>query len=203
MSISFFIGEDGNIDKVMFHKIEEEVAGAIVNPEIENLFNEFLRFFENIRFTPGKIKGEAVKSAFSWSGIFHVDKNGEGKLKTDNKNANRYGLFKSLPTVPQNGDDFFVAVEQMPSPIGGISAIQQKIKYPEEAKLNGVQGRVFIKAFIDETGNVVRTEIIRGIGAGCDEVARKAVEETKFNPGKQRGKAVKTQVSIPILFKLN
>lgn len=99
--------------------------------------------------------------------------------------------------------EFFVAVEQMPEPIGGISAIQKKIVYPEIAKRAGVQGRVYVKAFVDEGGNVQKAEVIKGIGAGCDEAAIKAVLKTKFKPGKQRGKPVRVQVSIPILFKLN
>lgn len=97
---------------------------------------------------------------------------------------------------------FFVAVEEMPEPVGGIAGIQKRIKYPEIARRAGVQGRVFVKAFVDETGNVFKTELIKGIGAGCDEEALKAVKDTKFKPGKQRGKAVKVQVSIPILFKI-
>ena len=104
----------------------------------------------------------------------------------------------------QEDDDavFFVAVEEQPEPIGGIEAIQSKIVYPEIAKRAGVQGRVFIKAFVDETGTVKKAEVIKGIGAGCDEAAVAAVMQTHFKPGKQRGKAVKVQVSIPIVFKL-
>lgn len=97
---------------------------------------------------------------------------------------------------------FFVAVEEMPRPIGGIGAIQKLIVYPEIAKRAGVQGRVFVKAFVDETGVVRKVELIKGIGAGCDEAAMEAVTKTKFKPGKQRGKAVKVQVTVPVLFKL-
>jgi periplasmic protein TonB len=99
--------------------------------------------------------------------------------------------------------DFFVAVEQMPEPIGGIAAIQKLIIYPEIAKRAGVQGRVYVKAFVDESGTVKKAEVIKGIGAGCDEAAVAAVMKTRFKPGKQRGKPVRVQVSIPILFKLN
>lgn len=99
--------------------------------------------------------------------------------------------------------EFFVAVEQMPEPIGGITAIQKRIIYPEIAKRAGVQGRVYVKAFVDEAGTVQKAEVIKGIGAGCDEAAIAAVLKTKFKPGKQRGKPVRVQVSIPILFKLN
>jgi len=97
---------------------------------------------------------------------------------------------------------FFVAVEEMPEPIGGIGAIQSKIVYPEIAKRAGVQGRVYVKAYVDESGRVNKVELIRGIGAGCDEAAMDAVKSVMFKPGKQRGKPVKVQVTVPVLFKL-
>ena len=102
-----------------------------------------------------------------------------------------------------NYDKYFEAVEDLPIPIGGIAGIQKKIIYPEIAQRAGIQGRVLVKAFVDENGKVNKAEIVKGIGAGCDEAAIAAVLKTRFKPGKQRGKAVRVQVSIPILFKLN
>lgn len=97
---------------------------------------------------------------------------------------------------------YFVAVEEMPAPIGGIKGIQSKIIYPEIAKRAGVEGKVYVLAFVDVTGTVTKAQIIKGIGAGCDEAALDAVLKTKFTPGKQRGKPVNVQVSIPVIFKL-
>jgi protein TonB len=100
-------------------------------------------------------------------------------------------------------DNFFLPVaEIMPEPIGGISAIQQKVFYPEIAKRVGVEGKVYVLAFVDETGNVIDAKITKGIGAGCDEAALDAVINTKFKPGKQRDKPVKVQITIPIVFRL-
>ncbi len=90
----------------------------------------------------------------------------------------------------------------MPEPIGGIKAIQDKVVYPEIAKRAGIEGKVYVLAFINEEGKVVKARVLKGIGGGCDQAAMKAVEETVFTPGRQRGKAVKTQVSIPIIFRL-
>jgi TonB family protein len=101
-----------------------------------------------------------------------------------------------------NEKEFFVAVEEMPEPIGGLKSIQEKIIYPEIAKRAGIEGKVYVLAFIDEKGNVANAKIIKGIGGGCEETALDAVKQTKFTPGKQRGKPVKVQVSIPIVFKL-
>lgn len=113
-------------------------------------------------------------------------------------------------TLPNNQTDsitfdnetYFVAVEEMPEPVGGLKFIQEKIRYPEIAKRAGIEGKVYVLAFIDENGEVTSAKIIKGIGAGCDEAALDAVKQTKFIPGKQKGKPVKVQVSIPIVFKL-
>ncbi len=124
----------------------------------------------------------------------------------DNKPAKvRFEIYLSPSKADESSESesvFFVAVEEMPEPVGGMAAIQAKITYPEIAKRAGIQGRVFIKAFIDENGSVIQTEVIRGIGAGCDEAAIAAIKQTKFKPGMQRGERVKVQVTVPILFKL-
>lgn len=98
---------------------------------------------------------------------------------------------------------YFVAVEEMPYPIGGIQAIQNLIIYPEIAKRAGIEGKVYILAYVNEEGTITKTEILKGIGGGCDEAAEYAVKHTKFTPGKQRGKPMKVKVSVPIIFKLN
>jgi TonB family protein len=91
----------------------------------------------------------------------------------------------------------------MPAPIGGIMAIAKNVVYPEEAKTAGVQGKVYVEATIDESGNVVKTSIKKSVGSGCDEAAMKAIRKTKFTPGTKDGKPVKVSVTIPIQFKLD
>ena len=98
---------------------------------------------------------------------------------------------------------YFVVAEQMPAPVGGMAAIQKKIHYPEIVKRAGIQGTVYVRAFVDEQGNVNKTEIVNGVHPALDEVAVKAVKETKFKPGMQQGKPIKVIVAIPIRFRLN
>jgi protein TonB len=98
--------------------------------------------------------------------------------------------------------EIFVVVEQMPELIGGLPELQKKIKYPEIAKKAGVEGNVILQFIVDEEGRVVDPVVVKGIGAGCDEEALKAVRTAKFKPGKQRGKAVKVKFSLPIRFRL-
>jgi protein TonB len=103
---------------------------------------------------------------------------------------------------PEPEPEIFVIVEQMPDLIGGLGELQSKIKYPEIAKKAGVEGRVIVQFVVNEQGNVEDPVVVRGIGAGCDEEAIRAVRDAKFKPGKQRGKNVKVKMSLPITFKL-
>ena len=129
-------------------------------------------------------------------------------VENETEQTNVAQINEQLPLPPKETAEFkeetvyFVAVEEMPEPIGGLKSIQQKIVYPEIALRARVEGKVFVKAFVDETGTVTSAEIVKGIGAGCDEAAIDAVRQTKFSPGKQRGRPIKVQVTIPIIFKL-
>lgn len=98
--------------------------------------------------------------------------------------------------------EIFVVVEEMPELIGGLASIQEQIVYPEMAKKAGVEGRVIVQFVVDEQGNVLDPQVVRGLGAGLDEEALRAVRQAKFTPGQQRGQPVKVRMSLPITFRL-
>ncbi len=106
------------------------------------------------------------------------------------------------PPAEDEEEDFFVVVENMPELIGGLGGLQKKVKYPEMATRAGIEGRVTIQFIVNEQGKVENPRVIRGIGGGCDEEALKAVSQAKFKPGMQRGRPVRVQYSLPIVFKL-
>jgi protein TonB len=123
-----------------------------------------------------------------------------GEKKPDGETQN-----VTVPTEPKfekKTDEYFSAVEKMPEIVGGIRSIAEKIKYPEEAKKAGVEGTVYIIAYVDENGTVEKAEVLKGIGYGCDKVALEAIKNTEFVPGYNNGKPVKVKVVIPIRFKL-
>jgi len=97
-------------------------------------------------------------------------------------------------------EQIFVVVEQMPELIGGLESIQSKIRYPEMAKRANISGRVIVQFVVNENGEVVNPRVIRGIGGGCDEEALRVVKDAKFRPGNQRGRPVKVQYTIPVIF---
>jgi len=99
-------------------------------------------------------------------------------------------------------EDFFVVVEQMPELIGGLAELQSRIRYPEMARRAGIEGRVYVQFIVNERGEVEDPRVIRGIGGGCDEEAIRAVRQAQFRPGMQRGRPVRVQYSLPIVFRL-
>ncbi len=112
------------------------------------------------------------------------------------------------PPIEEDSDEEaippFVPFPQiLPQPIGGISEIQKNIVYPEIAVRVGMQGKVLIEAKVDENGVVYEAFVLKGIGAGCDEEALRVIKNTRFKPGVQGDKFVRTRVVIPIVFKLN
>jgi protein TonB len=104
-------------------------------------------------------------------------------------------------------DEIFTVVEESATPKGGMQAfykyVSEKIKYPAQARRMGIEGKVFVEFVINKDGTLTDVKSIKGIGAGCDEEAVRIIQSAPaWNPGKQRGKAVKQRYTLPIFFKL-
>jgi protein TonB len=97
--------------------------------------------------------------------------------------------------------EIFVVVEQQPK-CGGVKALQNEVKYPEFAKKAGIEGRVFVQFVVNEQGNVVNPKVTRGVHKLLNKEALRAVKKLDCTPGKQRGQAVKVQMSLPVTFRL-
>jgi periplasmic protein TonB len=103
--------------------------------------------------------------------------------------------------------EIFTVVEEQPTYPGGdearIKFLQANMKYPEEAKELGVQGKVFVTFVVEVDGSITDVKVLRGIGSGCDDEAIRVVKSMpKWVPGKQRGVPVRVQFNLPINFKL-
>lgn len=103
--------------------------------------------------------------------------------------------------------EIFTVVEEQPGYPGGEEArmkyLKESIRYPEEAKELGIQGRVFVTFVVEVDGSITDVRVLRGIGGGCDEEAVRVVRGMpKWVPGKQRGVPVRVQFNLPIRFTL-
>lgn len=97
--------------------------------------------------------------------------------------------------------EVFVAVEKEPT--WDAAELRSRIRYPEIARRNDVQGVVVVRALIDGKGNVVGTLIDRSDNAILTDAAVEAVRGTRFTPAEQNGNAVALWIQIPVTFKLD
>jgi len=101
----------------------------------------------------------------------------------------------------------FTVVEIPPEFPGGPDSLnkylQKSLKYPDSARVLGIQGTVYVSFIVNKTGQVEQSMIERGIGGGCDEAALKLVQSMPYwIPGKLRSKDVNVRMVLPIKFKL-
>ena len=86
-------------------------------------------------------------------------------------------------------EEIFVIVEDMPKFKGGDinkfrEWVQKRVRYPELAAENGIQGRVFITFVVETNGNVSNVSISRSVDQLLDEAAKEAVMASpKWEPG--------------------
>ncbi|MBA4055524.1 MAG: hypothetical protein C0490_12485 [Marivirga sp.] len=116
--------------------------------------------------------------------------------------------FGSVELPPEKPTDTtFRVVEKMPEPVGGYEgfyrSLRNNMKYPKTAERSRASGKVFIEFTVTETGALENFKILKGIGYGCDEEAKRVLALTKWNAGKQRGRPVKVRLAQQIIFSLN
>jgi|TARA_B100000678_G_scaffold216205_1_gene183558 protein TonB len=119
-------------------------------------------------------------------------------LTIEETDLSDFEAWDAPPPPPSGPQVKFIPYDDPPVPLTPI-----RPKYPEIAQEAGIEGTVFIQAFIDKQGRVIETTIIKGIpNTGLDEAAIKAIRKTRFRPARQRERAVGVWISIPVNFKL-
>jgi protein TonB len=114
------------------------------------------------------------------------------------------------PTTPPqdtSNQEVLQIVEQMPEFPGGQNALmawlQKNLEYPEEAREQGLEGRVFVQFTVYSTGVCGNFTILRSPSPLLSNAALKTIKKMpKWTPGMQNGKSVNTMMRLPILYKL-
>lgn len=110
------------------------------------------------------------------------------------------------PPFTEEGEEIFFIVEEMPDfQNGGPDAfrdyISKSLRYPENARENNIEGRVFVQFVVKADGSVDEAKIVRGVDPDLDEEALRVVRSSqKWTPGRQRGQAVNVAFTFPINF---
>lgn len=195
----------------------QHTAGIQVN-DLTNNFNHsllkrrFMMMTRNRSHMLGKLKYAFAFPASLFLALFLTFAVGEYATAQEEK---------SLPPPPpkkgeasqaiKNNDGqeelVYIVVEVMPEFEGGheglIRYITDNVKYPEEARKEGVEGKVFVSFLITDQGKVRRPTLVRGIHPSLDAEALRVVREMPdWTPGEQKGKKVNVEFTLPIHFSL-
>lgn len=108
----------------------------------------------------------------------------------------------------KDGKEVYDLTEIQPSPAGGmdgwIKYLSESLQYPEEAKKQGIEGTVVLAFIINSDGTISDIETLRGIGGGCDEEAKRVIQNApKWTPAQLGGKTVNCRMRLPIRFKMS
>jgi TonB family protein len=114
-------------------------------------------------------------------------------------------LVESNVEVKHLPDEIFTVVEEQPSFPGGKDLlkkfIQTNLIFPENAKQNGIEGKVYVTFVVEKDGTITNVSVIRSLCSECDQEAINVVKKfPKWIPGKQGGINVRVQFNLPIPF---
>lgn len=85
-----------------------------------------------------------------------------------------------------------------------ITFIQEQVNYPETAKIDSIEGKVFVSFWIDTIGNTVENKVVKGIREDVNNEALRVASLIKFEkPAMQGGKPIRVPYTVPIVFKLD
>ena len=119
------------------------------------------------------------------------------------------------PPVPMEPEEeetpenyVFTFVDERPEfPGGGYAALykwlHEHLEYPEIARENNIQGRVYCQFTVNRDGSISDIKVIKGVTPILDREAIRSLQKMpKWKPGKRNGKTVRTQFQVSVAFKL-
>jgi len=175
------------------------IDGVIVEGEIENNIDP--DDIENITV----LKGESATALYPNQG-----KNGVILIKSKGGKKDKSEIFKIVDQMPR-----FPGCEDQPigyerencAKTKMLEYIYQNLKYPNLARMSGIEGQVVLQFVITKTGTIENIKIVDEIGGGCGEAAKTAIKtmndmSQKWVSGKQNGQNVDVLYTLPIKFKI-
>jgi len=74
--------------------------------------------------------------------------------------------------------------------------------YPRISLLAGIEGTVYVRATVDESGKVVDASTVDTTHHGFGQAAIDAIKQWEFKPATLDGKPIKAEVTIPVKFRI-
>lgn len=114
----------------------------------------------------------------------------------------------SVTSPAENQEEIVNFPEVMPEFPGGTDALMsflsKNIRYPEDAREMGIQGKVICQFVVEPNGEVTNISILRGVHPSCDQEAIRVLKKMPlWKPGMQKGRSIRVSYTLPISFRLN
>ena len=174
VSVNFNIELDGSISHVVS-------TSGVVDPL---LVNEIIRVVQSSPKWDRPVNN-AVDEPFSTSVTMKF------KLPDQILDESPFIVVREMPMYQPDGD------------VGLLNFIKNNTRYPEEAKIKKIEGRVIIRFIVNTAGRAEGISVLKGVDPLLDAEAVRVVSLISgFKPGMQEGKPVNVWYMVPVTFKL-
>lgn len=204
---------------IVLHRVKETEEGSPAHLEL--LFG-YATFCDRTNDTKTYETITATLSKYSFYSTPKINPSSKESEKEDQEKIKEIEGKEEIET----DDEIYTIVEQMPRFPGceGLEGdtddkracadkrllrfIYTKIKYPNIARENGIEGMAVISFVVTEQGTITQCQILRDPGGACGQEALRVLKlmnelPRRWTPGVQRGKNVRVKYNLPVRFKLN
>ncbi len=117
------------------------------------------------------------------------------------------GEFIKGVSFTESGKISYNEINVPTQPNGGYQAfykfIAQNMRYPDEARRNNIEGKVFVQFIINDKGELTEPNVIKGVHSSIDNEALRVIKlHSGWSAPLQRGIPVKQRIIVPIVFQL-
>lgn len=191
---TFVVEEDGTLSNF-----------EIIHRADPQLNEEALRILKSMPpWTPARHNNRVVRSSNYVPMYFKLNKNAPATRRTSQTGNDVYA--KKDEAIVQS--EVYSIVDKMPQYPYGEKAlgefISQQIRYPIEARQEGIEGRIVCSFIVAVDGTISNIEVVKGIHPQLNREAMRVLNlMSKWTPGERNGEKVNVKCLLPIDFHID
>lgn len=201
-----------NAQGLVVYTFVVEKDGTLSNFNIihrsDSLLNEeALRILQAMPpWRPARFKGEIVRSESYVPMYFRLNPNARKAASCPQTNT-QSAVEKEDKQLIEN-EMVYSIVDTMPSYEAGQEAlgrfIGSQLRYPQDARQEGIQGRILCTFVVGKDGSISNIEVVEGLHPSLDQEAVRILSiMPKWIPGKNNGENVNVKCLLPIDFTID
>lgn len=181
-----------------YPKVISEISLGMPAFTLVNKFNSMSNLKKRLKMMNKSKKTKAVPRYLAFMGAVVF-----GLILVSWKSGNL-----EVPALTQQEDEeVYEKVDVMPEFPGGMDGLvkymQTNIVYPEKAKKDGVEGKVFVSFVVNKNGKVGQAKVMKSENDLLNATALKVVKDMpEWTPGEKDGDKVNVKMVLPIVYKL-